>query len=71
MPSLRKLRGNKTLIEISKATDIDSGNLSRIERGIQMPSRESAKALAKHYELSETEIFQMCLEASDNKSNAA
>lgn len=58
---LRKIRLERglTLTEVSRATDIDEGNLSRLERNVQQASAETAEALSKFYrgEISEIEII--------------
>ncbi|WP_317468020.1 helix-turn-helix transcriptional regulator, partial [Cronobacter sakazakii] len=36
-----------TIAEVAIATQLDVGNLSRIERGMQVPSLETAEKLAK------------------------
>lgn len=44
----RKDRG-KTLAEVAGEIGIDQGNLSRIERGEQLPSRDLARRLFDYY----------------------
>jgi len=49
--NLREARQQRkqTLEEVAAATDLDVGNLSRIERGVQLPSREVARKLFEHF----------------------
>ena len=58
---LRKMRVEKglTIAEVSKLTEIDVGNLSRIERGKQVTSLETAEKLSKFFEgkISEMKIL--------------
>ncbi|MEQ3423070.1 MULTISPECIES: helix-turn-helix domain-containing protein [Enterobacteriaceae] len=48
-----------TISEVSKMTEIDVGNLSRIERGMQVTSLETAEKLSKFFEgkISEMQIL--------------
>jgi transcriptional regulator with XRE-family HTH domain len=48
-----------TIAEVSKLTEIDVGNLSRIERGKQVTSLETAEKLSKFFEgkISEMQIL--------------
>lgn len=46
---LRKMRGKRTLEDVSKRTSIAVGHLSEIERGKARPSRDSAERLAREY----------------------
>jgi transcriptional regulator with XRE-family HTH domain len=54
-----RLKRELTLQQVSSAVGTDTGNLSRIERGIQIPSKELAEALVKFYdsEVTETQII--------------
>lgn len=54
-----RLTRELTLQQVSDAVGTDTGNLSRIERGIQIPSKELAEALVKYYddEITETQII--------------
>ena len=57
---LRRAREQRglTIVQVSAATGIDPGNLSRIERGTQVPSKDVAIKLAGHFEgLTEMEII--------------
>lgn len=58
---LRKLRKSqeKTLSEVATAIHLDVGNLSRIERGLQVASLDVAERLAVFFkgEISELEIL--------------
>lgn len=53
----RKRRG-LTIQHVSNAVGIDTGNLSRIERGIQVPSKQLAEKLARFFgDLNELQII--------------
>lgn len=54
-----RLKREQTLQEVSSAVGTDTGNLSRIERGLQIPSKELAESLVKYYdnEITETQII--------------
>lgn len=56
---LVRKKHNKTLKEVAYAISTDPGNLSRVERGVQVPSPHLAQAIAKYFqhEISEIEIF--------------
>lgn len=59
MPTpLRKMRVEKklTISEVAIATQLDVGNLSRIERGIQVPSLETAEKLSRFFKGKITEM---------------
>lgn len=59
MPTpLRKMRVEKklTIAEVAIATQLDVGNLSRIERGIQVPSLETAEKLSRFFKGKITEM---------------
>jgi len=45
-----------TISEVAIATQLDVGNLSRIERGIQVPSLETAEKLARFFKGKITEM---------------
>ncbi|ORM72398.1 transcriptional regulator [Pantoea wallisii] len=55
---LRKMRVEKklTISEVAIATKLDVGNLSRIERGIQVPSLETAEKLSQFFKGKITEM---------------
>lgn len=55
---LRKMRVEKglTISEVSRMTEIDVGNLSRIERGKQITSLETAEKLSRFFEGKITEM---------------
>jgi transcriptional regulator with XRE-family HTH domain len=55
---VREQRG-QTIQQVAVAVGVDSGNLSRIERGVQVPGRELTEKLAKYFEneVTETEII--------------
>lgn len=69
---LRKMRVEKklTISEVAIATQLDVGNLSRIERGIQAPSLETAEKLAQYFngKISEMQILypQRYMSAADS-----
>lgn len=44
-----RMRRQLTLHEVADAVGIDTGNLSRIERGQQVPSQSLAERLAKFF----------------------
>jgi len=48
-----------TISEVAIATQLDVGNLSRIERGMQVPSLETAEKLSKFFKgkISEMQIL--------------
>ena len=52
-------RRDLTIQQVASAVGIDSGNLSRIERGIQVPSKDLTTKLAKYFEgeVTETQII--------------
>ena len=54
-----RLKREQTLQHVANAVGIDTGNLSRIERGLQVPSKELAEKLVKHFdnEVTETQII--------------
>lgn len=54
-----RLKRKLTLQKVSNDVGTDTGNLSRIERGIQVPSKELAEALVKYFdhEVTETQII--------------
>ncbi|HEY0963468.1 MAG TPA: helix-turn-helix transcriptional regulator, partial [Pseudomonadales bacterium] len=54
---LARERLNLTIQQVSQDVGIDAGNLSRIERGVQTPTVETAAALAAHFGISELEIL--------------
>lgn len=56
---LIRLKREKTLQEVSAAVGSDTGNLSRIERGLQVPSKDMTERLVKYFggEITETQII--------------
>lgn len=54
-----RLARELTLQQVSAAVGTDTGNLSRIERGLQVPSKDLAEALVKYFdnEITETQII--------------
>jgi transcriptional regulator with XRE-family HTH domain len=53
---LAREKREQTILEVATAISLDAGNLSRIERGKQVASREVAERLAKHFDHEVTEI---------------
>lgn len=55
---LRKMRIEKglTISQVAKATNIDVGNLSRIERGVQLTSLENAEKITSFFNGKITEM---------------
>jgi transcriptional regulator with XRE-family HTH domain len=56
---IREARKNNklTLEAVSREVGINSGHLSRIERGVGMPSPGAAQKLAKFFGITEEQIF--------------
>lgn len=56
---LARERRDLTIQQVADAVDIDPGNLSRIERGTQVPSKDLAEKLAKYFdgEINEIQII--------------
>lgn len=54
-----RLKRELTLQQVANEVGIDTGNLSRIERGLQIPSKELAEKLVKLFdnEVTETQII--------------
>lgn len=54
-----RLRRQETLIQVGKACLIDPGNLSRIERGEQLPGKDVVARLVDYFggEISEVQII--------------
>ena len=54
-----RLNREQTLQFVADAVGIDTGGLSRIERGLQVPSKELAEKLVNHFdnEVTETQII--------------
>lgn len=54
-----RMKRQITLQEVANAVGIDTGNLSRIERGLQVPSKDLTEKLAKFFDnkVTETEII--------------
>lgn len=72
MKSLREIRGDLSLDDVSKAVGLAPSTLSRIERGGQFPQRSTMKKLADFYELTEPDIFLLVSIATDhNKDHQA
>lgn len=45
-----RLHRDQTLVAVAEAVGTDVSNLSRIERGAQLPSRELARKLFEHFD---------------------
>ncbi|HEX7039509.1 MAG TPA: helix-turn-helix transcriptional regulator [Trueperaceae bacterium] len=45
-----RLARKETLVEVAEAVGTDVSNLSRIERGAQLPSRDLARKLFEHFD---------------------
>jgi putative transcriptional regulator len=58
LKTIRKKRGLK-LKDVSAAVETDTGNLSRIENGVQTASKDLAEKLAKYFghEVTEMQII--------------
>lgn len=54
---LRKLRGNKTLYEVSSQLKITPSALSNYESGLRMPRDEVKCRIAQYYNTSIEDIF--------------
>lgn len=54
---LKKLRGSKTLLEVSKHTGIGVTALSNYENNYRVPKDENKKKLAKFYNKTVGELF--------------
>lgn len=56
---LARIKHGLTLQQVADAIDIDTGNLSRIERGQQVPNKKLAEKLAKFFDddVTETQII--------------
>lgn len=54
-----RLKREQTLQHVADAVGIDTGNLSRIERGLQVPTKDLTEKLAKFFnnEVTETQII--------------
>ena len=54
-----RLKRELTLQQVANEVGIDTGNLSRIERGIQVPSKDLTEKLAQYFngEVTETQII--------------
>lgn len=71
-PLQRTRKASKQTLEfVAAAVDSDTGNISRIERGIQTPSTALAKKLAKHFGPPLTEAQILCPELFADKGTVA
>lgn len=54
-----RMKRELTLQQVANAVGTDTGNLSRIERGLQVPSKTLAEKLVKFFdsEVTETQII--------------
>lgn len=66
---LARIAMGVTLVQVAKEIDVDAGNLSRIERGIQIPAMEVAERIAKYFNNTITAI-QICHPTYKGKTNA-
>ncbi|UAW53378.1 hypothetical protein pEaSNUABM30_00260 [Erwinia phage pEa_SNUABM_30] len=66
---LARMAMGVSLVEVAKQLDIDAGNLSRIERGIQIPAMDLAERIAKYFNNTITAI-QICHPTYKGKTNA-
>ncbi len=71
--TLRDLRKGKcmTLVQLSRASGVPNGNLSRIERGQEGASMERICAIAKALEVEPGRVFEAILAVSRGLSGAA
>lgn len=66
-----RMKQQKTLQEVSAAVGSDTGNLSRIERGLQVPSKDMTEKLVKYFDSKITEtqiIYPERFAANDDQS---
>ena len=70
---LRQIRKSKglTLSEVAIATNIDVGNLSRIERGTQVTSLDKAEAISRFFDGEVTEMEILYPKRNNNPDKAA
>ncbi len=70
---LRQIRKSKglTLSEVAIATNIDVGNLSRIERGTQVTSLDKAEAISQFFGGEVTEMEILYPKRNSNSGKAA
>lgn len=61
--SIRLNRGFKNIADAAEKAGITQASLSRIERGLQIPSANTASRLAKIYKLKPQEIWHLAYEA--------
>ena len=66
---IARLAKGVTLVEIAKHVGIDAGNLSRIERGLQIPDMALAERIATYFDNTISAI-QICHPNYKEKSNA-
>lgn len=66
---LARLSKPMTITQLANELDVDVGNLSRIERGMQVPSMELAERIAAYFDNTITAI-QICHPNYKEKSNA-
>lgn len=72
---LRQARRQRelTLQAVADAVGTDTGNLSRVERGLQIPSKDLAERLAKFFGITELQIiyperFASCGDSTGSES---
>ena len=60
---IRNLRTEKkeTLHDVSKGTDIDSPLLSKIERGVRLPTDEQINKISEYFKLDESDLKVMVM----------
>lgn len=66
-----RLKKEQTLQFVANAVGIDTGNLSRIERGLQVPSKELAEKLVNHFDNEVTELQIIYPERTAVEANVA
>lgn len=73
MTPLQRARkaAKQTLEFVAAAVDSDTGNLSRIERGVQAPSASLAKKLAEHFGPPLTDAHVLCPDLFADKGTVA
>jgi transcriptional regulator with XRE-family HTH domain len=66
-----RLNREQTLQYVADAVGIDTGNLSRIERGLQVPTKDLTEKLAKFFDNEVTETQIIYPERFTTESNVA
>lgn len=71
-PLQRARKSTKQTLEfVAAAVDSDTGNISRIERGIQTPSMALTKKLVKHFGPPLSDVQILCPEKFSDKATVA